>query len=142
MDQLLDRGLDCLAVLDVSGVALERARTRLGRKASRVRWIEADVTGRWTVPRVDIWHDRAVFHFLTEAVDRAHYVARVRSAVKAGGTVIMAIFAPDGPLRCSGLPVCRYDASSLVAELGPEFVLVDTVAESHQTPSGVRQSFL
>jgi hypothetical protein len=107
-----------------------------------VRWIEADVTGAWTVPPVDIWHDRAVFHFLTEAEDRARYVAHLRGAVKAGGTVIIATFALDGPARCSGLPVCRYDAASLGAELGQGFTLTDTVADPHRTPSGKTQSFI
>jgi hypothetical protein len=107
-----------------------------------VRWIEADVTGAWTVPPVDIWHDRAVFHFLTEAEDRARYVAHLRTAVKARGTVIIATFALDGPTRCSGLPVCRYDAASLGAELGEGFTLTDTVADAHRTPSGKTQSFI
>ena len=99
------------------------------------------MTGPWTVPSVDVWHDRAVFHFLTDAADRARYVAHVREAVKPGGTVIMATFAPDGPDRCSGLPVCRYDAAGIAAELGEMFTLVEAIAELHPTPSGTLQSF-
>ena len=106
-----------------------------------MRWIEADVTGPWTVSPVDIWHDRAVFHFLTEAYDRAQYVAHVLNVVKVGGTVVMGTFALDGPERCSGLPVCRYDAAGLGAELGEEFTLVETVPDAHRTPTGAVQSF-
>ena len=125
-----------MAVLDVSGAALARAQARLGEQADRVRWIEAVVTGPWTVPPVDIWHDRAVFHFLTDAEDRARYVAHVREVVNPGGVVIMGTFAPDGPDRCSGLPVCRYDAAGIGAELGEMFTLVETIADAHRTPSG------
>ena len=128
-------------MLDVSGAALSRARARLGDQADRVRWIEADVTAEWAVPAVDVWHDRAVFHFLTEADDRTRYVAQLRAAVKPGGTVIMATLALDGPERCSGLPVCRYDAAGLAAELGAGFALVEAVAEAHRTPSGNTQAF-
>jgi hypothetical protein len=134
--------LRCVTVLDVSGAAIARARTRLGQQADRVHWIEADVTGAWTVRPVDIWHDRAVFHFLIEAEDRARYVAHLREAVKPGGTVIIATFALDGPARCSGLPVCRYDAASLGVELGQGFTPSDTVADVHRTPSGRTQSFI
>ena len=142
VDHLVARGLRCLTVLDVSGAALARARARLGEQANQVAWIEADVTGPWTVPSVDVWHDRAVFHFLTDAADRARYVGHVREAVKPGGTVIIATFAPDGPDRCSGLPVCRYDAAGIAAELGGMFTLVETIADMHRTPSGAAQSFI
>ena len=141
VDHLVSRGLRCLTVLDVSAAALARARARLGEKADRVCWIEADVTGPWTVSQVNIWHDRAVFHFLTEAGDRVRYVAHVRDVVKCGGTVIVGTFSPDGPERCSGLPVCRYDAAGIGAELGEGFTLVETVADAHRTPSGAVQSF-
>ena len=141
MDHLLSRGLRCVTVLDVSAPALARARARLGERADRVRWIEADVTGPWTVPEVNIWHDRAAFHFLTEADDRARYVAHVRDVVKCGGTVVIGTFAPDGPERCSGLPVCRYDAAGIGAELGGGFTLVETVADAHRTPIGAVQSW-
>ena len=141
VDHLVARGLHCLTVLDISGLALARVQARLGARAARVRWIEADVTSGWTIPPVDVWHDRAVFHFLTEAEDRARYMAHLRAAVKPGGTVIMATFALDGPERCSGLPVCRYDAQRMSAELGAGFVLVETVPEAHRTPSGSVQPF-
>lgn len=141
MDHLVARHLGCVTVLDVSATALARARARLEEAADRVTWIEADVTGSWTVPVVDVWHDRAVFHFLTEAPDRARYVARVREAVKPGGSVVIGTFAPDGPERCSGLPVRRYDSAGLAAELGKGFALVETVPERHRTPSGAVQSF-
>ena len=131
----------CVTVLDVSAVALARAQERLGEQADRVRWIEADVTGPWAVPPVNIWHDRAVFHFLTEAEDRARYVVHVSDVVKRGGTVIMGTFALDGPERCSGLSVCRYDAAGIGAELGEGFTLVETVAEAHRTPTGDVQPF-
>jgi len=141
VDALVAQGVGCVTVLDVAAAALARARTRLGELADRVRWIEADVTGPWAAPQVDIWHDRAVFHFLTEAEDRMRYVAHLREAVKPGGTVIIATFAPDGPERCSGLPVCRYDEAGIAAELGRGFTPVETVAEAHGTPSGTVQSF-
>jgi hypothetical protein len=128
-------------VLDVSGAALARAGARLGGASARVTWIEADVTGEWSVPRVDIWHDRAVFHFLIESDDRARYVARLKQAVKLHGSVIMATFALDGPERCSGLPVQRYSAETLGAEIGTAFELAETVNERHRTPSGAEQSF-
>lgn len=141
MDHLVSRGLTCVTVLDVSAAALSRARARLGARADRVRWIEADVTGPWTAPQVDIWHDRAVFHFLTEADDRARYVAHLRDAVKRGGTVVMGTFALDGPERCSGLPVCRYEAAGIGSELGDGFTLVEEVADAHRTPAGAVQRF-
>ncbi len=142
MDCLVARGLNCVTVLDVSAAALGRARTRLGEQADRVRWIEADVTGPWTASQVDIWHDRAVFHFLTEADDRERYVTHLRHVVKRGGAVIIGSFALDGPERCSGLPVCRYDAAGIGAELGEGFTLIETVAETHRTPTGAVQSFI
>jgi len=141
VDHLVSRGLRCVTVLDVSAAALTRARARLGEQADRVRWIEADVTGPWTVSQVDVWHDRALFHFLTEAEDRVRYVAHVRDVVDHGGTVIIGTFAPDGPERCSGLLVCRYDAAGIGAELGEGFTLVETVADAHRTPTGAVQSF-
>lgn len=141
MDHLLARRLRCVSVLDVSGAALARARARLGEKANHVQWIEADVTGSWTSPPMDIWHDRAVFHFLIEAHDRSRYVAHVRDVLTPGGTVIIGTFALDGPERCSGLPVRRYDAAGIAAELGDRFRLVETVLESHHTPAGTVQKF-
>jgi hypothetical protein len=141
VDHLVARGQSCVTVLDISSVALARAKTRLGTEQARVTWIEADVTGEWPVPRIDIWHDRAVFHFLVEADDRARYIARLRHAVTSQGTVIIATFALDGPERCSGLPVRRYSAEMLRAEIGTGFKLVETSNERHRTPFGTEQSF-
>jgi 2-polyprenyl-3-methyl-5-hydroxy-6-metoxy-1,4-benzoquinol methylase len=139
---LLDEGFHGLTVLDISAAALETAKTRLGAAGAKVEWIVADVT-KWTPSSTpyDIWHDRAAFHFLTEAADRDAYVERLRSAVAPGGQVIIGTFAPDGPERCSGLPVQRYDSSGLADLLGPAFVLADSVSEAHRTPWGTTQHF-
>jgi SAM-dependent methyltransferase len=141
VDALIARGLNCLAVLDVSGAALDRARARLGPKASIPTWIETDVAGEWSWKPVDIWHDRAVFHFLTDPDDRARYGAHLRRTLKMGGTAIVATFAPDGPEKCSGLPVVRYSPEALSQELGPGLRLVEAVAHTHSTPWGATQSF-
>jgi hypothetical protein len=133
--------LTCITVLDVSSTALARARARLGSRAALSRWIEADVTGEWTEPSVDVWHDRAVFHFLTDAAQRDAYIAHLRRALKTGGTAIIATFAPDGPTKCSGLAVQRYSPASVGTLLGPDFGLAEAVIDSHQTPNGGRQPF-
>ena len=112
VDALASRGLDCLAVLDVSGAALNRAKGRLGDLAGAFTWIEADVTSAWALKPMDIWHDRAVFHFLTTAHERDGYRAHLLQTVKPGGAVIIATFATDGPEHCSGLPVARYSAAT------------------------------
>jgi SAM-dependent methyltransferase len=138
---LLARGLTCLAVLDVSAAALERCRLRLGAASNVPTWLEADVTGEWSLPPVDVWHDRAVFHFLVDPADRERYLERLRSTLKAGGTAIIATFAADGPERCSGLPVQRYSAAALAGALGEGFALVGSVAHQHTTPWGSGQSF-
>lgn len=142
MDHLVARGLRCITVLDISATALARARSRLGAGQQAVTWIEADVTGDWPVPAVDIWHDRALFHFLTEAADRDAYRARAREAVRPSGALILATFGPDGPGKCSGLPVVRYSPEALAAELGAPFELVESVPELHHTPSGTTQAFV
>jgi SAM-dependent methyltransferase len=141
VDQLVSRGLDCLAVLDVSDAALSRARARLGSGAAIPTWINADVTGGWSLKPMDIWHDRAVFHFLTTGEERARYVEHARQVLKPHGTAIIATFAPDGPERCSGLPVCRYSPELLAGELGEQFTLVESVEYAHRTPWGASQSF-
>jgi SAM-dependent methyltransferase len=141
VDGLLALGLRCLAVLDASGTALARARVRLGPAADTVRWIEANVTGTWSCPPVDIWHDRALFHFLTEARDRDAYLARLGTTLKPGGSAIIATFSLDGPKTCSGLPVARYSPQSLASELGRDFQLVESVLHDHRTPWGTRQPF-
>jgi trans-aconitate methyltransferase len=141
VDALAARGLDCLAVLDVSGAALERAKARLGAVAQVPIWIEADVTSDWTLQPMDIWHDRAVFHFLTAPEDRARYTQHMLETLKPGGSAIIATFAPDGPERCSGLPVQRYSPEQLAAELGASFELIEARPHLHTTPSGSTQSF-
>ena len=142
VDHLISRGLDCLAVLDISGSALARAQSRLGQFASIPIWIESDVAGTWSLKPMDIWHDRAVFHFLTTDQDRERYRTRLLQTLKAGGSAILATFAMDGPEQCSGLPVVRYSADSLSHELGPDFDLVETVPHIHTTPWGGSQPFV
>jgi SAM-dependent methyltransferase len=141
VDVLVERGLTCIAVLDVAGASLARARSRLGANASTVRWIEADVTSEWTWKPVDLWHDRAAFHFLTRREDRDRYRERLHEMLKPGGSVIIATFAPDGPEKCSGLPVNRYSPDTLSSELGEGFVLVDSRRYTHTTPWGATQAF-
>ena len=141
VDALLQDGHRDVAVLDLSANALDVARKRLGAAASVVDWIVADAT-TWRPARTyDLWHDRAAFHFLTDPRDRAAYIERLRSAVAAGGHVIIATFAPDGPEKCSGLPVQRHDGASLQMELGTEFELVETRRETHHTPWDSTQAF-
>jgi SAM-dependent methyltransferase len=140
-DELLRRGLSCLTILDISAAALARARVRLGDAAAAVHWIHADVAGPWSPPTVDVWHDRAVFHFLTDAAARRAYVAHLNAAVRPGGAAIIATFAPDGPETCSGLPVARYSPASLSAELGDAFALVEARPHTHETPWRSVQSF-
>ena len=148
-DELLEAGYERISVLDLSETALDRARSRLGSDAESVKWICADVT-RWTPPRRwDLWHDRAVFHFLIDEEDQQAYKAAALQTVPAGGKLIVATFAPDGPEQCAGLPVKRYDADELAAVFAPEFRLValtthgqgrggaTTAIRSRTTPSGL-----
>jgi SAM-dependent methyltransferase len=142
VDRLLERGFHHVAVLDVSGAALQVAAERLGPLGDDVHWIEADVTAWSPVPDLfDLWHDRAVLHFLTDPAEQAAYVAVLKRALGPGGTVILATFAPDGPEKCSGLPVRRHDGASLSAMLGPDFRLVEEKQETHLTPGGSAQVF-
>jgi hypothetical protein len=141
VDALTAKGLDCIAVLDVSAAALNRAKTRLGATAAAITWIEADVAAEWTLKPMDIWHDRAVFHFLVEAGDRAKYVSHMRDVLKLNGSAIVATFDLNGPEKCSGLPVQRYSSESLARELGDGFRLVDSVPHEHRTPWGSIQAF-
>lgn len=142
VDCLLGAGYTQLAVLDLSGVALNRSRTRLGTRAAAVEWFEADVTSFQPPHRFALWHDRAVFHFLTAADDRRGYVATLRRTLQPGGTVIMSTFAMDGPSKCSGLDVMRYHESSITAELGSEFALQEVGRETHVTPWNTEQRFI
>lgn len=141
VDLLLERGFFDLTVLDISGRALEQARLRLGPRADRIDWIEADVTEFVPGRSWEIWHDRAAFHFLTDPADRARYIDVLRRALVVGGQAIIAAFAPDGPQRCSGLDIVRYDAQTLAGELGSVFVLEEKRAEAHLTPAGKEQRF-
>jgi SAM-dependent methyltransferase len=141
VDNLIQQGFEDVTVLDLSEVALEAAKARLGGRAAQVQWIVADATVWEPLKAYDIWHDRAAFHFLTEDRDRAAYIARLERALKVGGYAIIATFALDGPERCSGLPVVRYDPASLGQTLGRAFQLVDTRRQIHATPWGSEQSF-
>ena len=141
VDVLAARGFDCLAVLDISGAALDRAKARLGSAAATPIWIEADVTSEWALKPMDIWHDRAVFHFLTTPEDRARYKHHLLQTLKPGGSAIIATFAPDGPEKCSGLPVARYSPEQLANEIGLAFELRDARPHVHTTPWGSTQSF-
>jgi 2-polyprenyl-3-methyl-5-hydroxy-6-metoxy-1,4-benzoquinol methylase len=143
VDDLLGAGYTDITVLDVSETALEIARARLGAGASTVKWVAADVRDAPLAESAyQVWHDRAVFHFLTEPADRRAYVAQVERTVRPGGYVLVATFAEDGPAMCSGLPVVRYSAQSLHSEFGEDFRIVTSAHEDHHTPSGREQSFL
>lgn len=142
VDDLIAEGYSALTVLDISGAALAVTRQRLGGLAEAVNWIEADITdGDLPSQRFNLWHDRAVFHFLTEEDQRRRYVQNLRQAVKPGGHLIIATFGLDGPTRCSGLPVVRYEPDRLLGELGEGFELIEHTSESHRTPSGKVQEF-
>ncbi len=141
VDALLQLGYSRLRVLDISGHALAASRRRLGAEAERVTWVEADITTYAPQEEYALWHDRAVFHFLTDASDRRKYVKALKQALRPGGYLIMAAFAIGGPEKCSGLPIVQYDAPKLLAELGPEFRLLEERRESHVTPEQQIQQF-
>jgi SAM-dependent methyltransferase len=143
VDDLVRTGYTRLTVLDISRTAIDFTKDRLGSLAAGVDWIVADVTqAKLPADSYDVWHDRAVFHFLTAPSQRAAYVERVARAVKPGGHVIIGTFGPEGPSKCSGLDVERYDAESLHGEFGARFRLIDSLKELHQTPFGTMQQFL
>jgi SAM-dependent methyltransferase len=143
VDDLLARGYENVTVLDLSQVAIDANRKRLGRAAERVHWLIADITQvGLECSAYDVWHDRAVFHFLTAAADRIAYIRQVAHAVKRGGHVIISTFGPEGPVRCSGLDVVRYDAESLHGEFGADFRMLGSSTELHRTPFGTIQQFL
>ena len=143
VDDLVARSYSDVTVLDISPAAMEVAKSRLGSSAASVHWITGDITAlELEAARYDVWHDRAVFHFLTSADDRGAYVRQVARAVKLGGHVIVATFGPDGPEKCSGLDVVRYDAENLHSEFGPKFRLLNSVTELHETPWGTPRQFM
>lgn len=143
IDDLLAHGYRDLSLLDISSTAIDAAKKRLDGDAKRVAWLCGDVqTMPLAVHQFDLWHDRAVFHFLTSPYARAAYVDQVARAVKPGGHVIVATFGPEGPHQCSGLDVVRYDADRLHDEFGGKFRLIEHATELHQTPAGATQQFL
>jgi SAM-dependent methyltransferase len=143
VDDLLARGYENITVLDIAQTAIDANRKRLGKASKRVHWLAADII-KVGLPAsaYDVWHDRAVFHFLTTTTDRVAYVRQVARAVRPEGHVIVAAFGPEGPVRCSGLDVVRYDAESLHREFGVHFRLLDSSKELHHTPFGTIQQFL
>jgi SAM-dependent methyltransferase len=142
VDDLLARGYENLTVIDLAAAALAQSRARLGERATGVRWLEGDATSELLpTASVDLWHDRAVFHFLTEETRRRAYAAQVERCVRPGGFVVMSTFAPDGPERCSGLPVARYSPDEIVSALGSAFEKVAEARERHTSPWGSAQSF-
>lgn len=142
VDDLLARGHDDVSVLDLSEAALAESRDRLGSRGDAVHWIAGDITTiELPVAHYGLWHDRAVFHFLDEAAQRRRYAALARRAVRPGGHLVIATFAPDGPEKCSGLPVCRYDADGLAAQFAEGFEPIADSRETHRTPFGSEQSF-
>ncbi len=141
VDHLLNLGLDQIAVLDISEAGLAVSRHRLGPRADTIKWIVGDVTTVDDVGEFDIWHDRAAFHFLLEADARQRYVRLAERTVRVGGIAIIATFADDGPERCSGMPVRRYDPPEIAEEWGSAFQLIGSRRYIHRTPAGVAQSF-
>ena len=142
VDCLLDEGYTDLSVLDISGRALERSRARLGESAGKVEWIESDVTEFDPDRRYSLWHDRAVFHFLTNIADRDKYLDVMRRALQPGGYLVLATFGPQGPRRCSGLDIKRYGLEALQGLLGADFELCRHALDEHATPTGSTQQFL
>jgi SAM-dependent methyltransferase len=143
VDDLLHDGYDDISVLDLSGKALEVCRQRLGARAEAVRWIEADVlTCSFEPESVDVWHDRAVFHFLTDELDRQRYVSKVCNTLRPGGFAIVGTFGPQGPTQCSGPQVARYAPDGLHGEFGSRFRLIESRIDVHTTPWGSEQQFV
>lgn len=141
VDRLFEHGFRHLAVLDISETALNQAKQRLGPIAEQIEWFEADVTTFVPPHRYDIWHDRAVFHFLTDAVDRKQYVKTLKQTLKPAGNLILAAFAIGGPTKCSGLDIVQYDHEKLARELGDGFTLAEQASEIHITPANQEQRF-
>ena len=141
VDHLHKAGFGRLAVLDISANALASARQRLGDAATGIEWFETDITTFSAPHPFSLWHDRAVFHFLTDAADRQRYVAALKNTLPSGGHVIIAAFAIGGPEKCSGLDIVQYDAKKLCGELGADFALQEQTEEVHITPAGGEQQF-
>jgi SAM-dependent methyltransferase len=142
VDHLLDQGLLDVSVLDISAAALDAVKARLGARADTVRWLIGDITQERPPGTYRLWHDRAVFHFLTDPEDRRTYVSTLSNALPRGSHAIIATFADDGPERCSDLPVCRYSPDRLAEELGAAFTLVESLRETHTTPAQGEQKFI
>lgn len=143
VDDLLSQGFRDITVLDIASAALEKSKMRLCERAASVTWLEADITHTSLPPsHYDLWHDRAVFHFLTDKQDRLSYIRAADESLKPGGYLIVATFAPDGPQKCSGLDTVRYSPDKLQSEFGDNFQLVESVSEAHQTPFGTEQKFI
>ena len=140
-DFLLDAGYGGVAVLDISASALDHAKGRLGARADAVDWFAADVTTFVPTRQFGLWHDRAVFHFLTDKADRQKYVETMKRTLTPDGYAVIATFAINGPEKCSGLNVCRYDAPRICGELGAEFELLEEANETHVTPWSTEQRF-
>ena len=143
VDDLLEAGYAKIEVLDISSQALAIAQKRLGDKQQKVTWRSVDILkAKLPAQSYDVWHDRAVFHFLTNEADRTRYVEQVCHALKPNGKIIISTFGPDGPLKCSGLPIVRYDHDSLHSEFGSGFKLIEHGQEDHLTPDGSVQKFI
>jgi len=139
---LLEAGYADITVADISSSSIQRAKAHVGDDAQRIGWVQADVRSHDFGRRYDLWHDRAVFHFMVDPADRDRYLNVLRCTLRVGGHAILATFGPDGPTRCSGLPVDRYDASKPSQILAPDFVAVSSRLYDHETPAGARQQFL
>jgi 2-polyprenyl-3-methyl-5-hydroxy-6-metoxy-1,4-benzoquinol methylase len=142
-DDLLALGYRNITVLDLSEAAITKSQHRLGSTANQINWLAADITTAALPPRsYDLWHDRAVFHFLTDPAQRRAYARQLASCLRSSGHAIIATFGPEGPQRCSGLPTNRYNAASLLQELGPDFRISKSAVLDHHTPFGTTQQFL
>ncbi len=141
VDRLLNAGFAHVAILDISQTAIEATKSRLGERASQVEWIVADITQRDALGEFDVWHDRAVFHFITDPDERKHYMELLKRSLPFGGHFVVGTFAKGGAEKCSGLTICQYDAATMQAELGPSFEPVECSEYLHTTPTGKPQQF-
>jgi 2-polyprenyl-3-methyl-5-hydroxy-6-metoxy-1,4-benzoquinol methylase len=141
VDRLLDSGFKQVAVLDISSAAIQATKARLGERASQVEWVVADITQAESLGEFDIWHDRAVFHFITDPDDRQRYMKLLKRSLPIGGHFIVGTFAKGGPEKCSGLTICQYDAATMQEALGQSFVLLKCSEYVHTTPSAKPQLF-